>query len=403
MTGLNGTLLGIDTRPSNGLVYGITDANSLYTIDTTSGAATFVSTLDQPFLGGTISGFDFNPVADRLRLCGGANDQDFRINVDTGEVTVDGNLAFALGDANQGADPNVTAAAYTNAIADPSTTQLYDIDAQLDALLLQNPPNDGTLITLGDLGIDFDTVGGFDIVSAAEGNNTAFAVSDSTLYSIDLETGAATSIGAIGSAGGLDILGLTSTVGTLVPPTAAGTRFVALTDDNVLQVFDGDSADDVTSTSVTGLDGDLLGIDVRPANGLVYGITTNSSIYIIDPTSGVATFISTLSQPFQGDTASGFDFNPVADRLRLVGANDQDFRINVDTGAVTVDGDLAFAAGDANQGTDPTVTAAGAHQRDRRPDHDSALRHRLRSRYAAAAKPSQRRNAADGREPGRRL
>ncbi|MGF1514448.1 MAG: DUF4394 domain-containing protein [Elainellaceae cyanobacterium] len=357
ITGVDGAVLGIDTRPANSLIYGITDADSIYTIDPTSGAATLVSTLSQPFQGDVVSGFDFNPVADQLRLVG-ANDQDFRINVDTGAVTVDGDLAFAVGDANAGANPTVTAAAYTNAVAAPSTTQLYDIDAALDTLLLQNPPNDGTLVTIGDLGFDFDTVGGFDIVSAAEGNNTAFAVSDSTLYSVDLQTGAATSLGSIGGITGRALQGLTATAATLTPPTAAGTRFVALTDNNVLQAFDGGSPDAATSTPVTGLDGDLLGIDVRPANGLVYGITTSSNIYIIDPATGVATFISALDTPFQGDSVSGFDFNPVADRLRLVGANDQDFRINVDTGAVTVDGDLAFAVGDANQGTDPTVTAA---------------------------------------------
>jgi hypothetical protein len=70
----------------------------------------------------------------------------------------------------------------------------------------------------------------------------------------------------------------------------------------------------------------------------------------------VAEFVSTLSLPFEGGTISGFDFNPVADRLRLVGDNDQDFRINVDTGAVIVDGDLAFAADDINAGVNPNVT-----------------------------------------------
>ncbi|MEC4987310.1 MAG: DUF4394 domain-containing protein, partial [Oscillatoria sp. PMC 1068.18] len=162
VTGVSGTLLGIDTRPSNGLVYGISTTDNIYTINPSTGVATFVSTLDTPFNATTISGFDFNPVADRLRLVGD-NDQDFRINVDTGAVTVDGTLAYAAGDENFGEDPSVTAAAYTNAIAAPTSTQLYDIDEEKDILVLQNPPNDGTLVTVGDLGIDFDTVAGFDI------------------------------------------------------------------------------------------------------------------------------------------------------------------------------------------------------------------------------------------------
>ena len=209
VSGLEGVLLGIDTRPADGLIYGITTANNIYTIDANSGEATYISTLDTPFEGGTISGFDFNPVADRLRLVGD-NDQDFRINVDTGEVTVDGTLAFAEDDLNSGVNPKVTAAAYTNSFDGTISTQLYDIDTLLNDLVLQNPPNDGTLVTVGDLGIDFGTLGGFDIVSAVEGDNTAFAVSNTTLYSIDLDTGAAESLGEVGSNHPLNLQGLTA-------------------------------------------------------------------------------------------------------------------------------------------------------------------------------------------------
>jgi len=171
--------------------------------------ATFVSELNIPFNAGVVSGFDFNPVADRLRLVGD-NDQNFRINVDTGAVIEDGTLTFAEDDPNAGINPNVTAAAYTNAIAAPTTTALYNIDPLLDQLLLQNPPNAGTQVTIGDLGFDFDVVGGFDIISAAEGDNTAFAISDAMLYSVDLETGAATSLGMIGDDANLEILGFTA-------------------------------------------------------------------------------------------------------------------------------------------------------------------------------------------------
>jgi Domain of unknown function (DUF4394) len=210
ITGVEGTLLGIDTRPADGLIYGISTANNIYTIDADSGVATYVSTLNIPFEGGIISGFDFNPVADRLRLVGD-NDQNLRINVDTGEVTVDAPLAFGSGDFNEGVNPNVTAAAYTNSFDGTTSTQLYNIDTLLNDLALQNPPNDGTLTTVGDLGIDFDTLGGFEIVSASEGDNTALALSDKTLYSIDLSSGAAYSLGEIScSIDPLNLQGLTA-------------------------------------------------------------------------------------------------------------------------------------------------------------------------------------------------
>jgi hypothetical protein len=197
VTGVDGVLLGIDTRPANGLVYGLSTSNNIYTIDTDTGAATYVSTLNTPFEGGTISGLDFNPVPDRLRVVGD-NDQNYRINVDTGEVTVDSLLSFAEGDFNQGVNPNLTAAAYTNSFNGATSTQLYNIDTLLNTLTLQDPPNDGTLRTVGDLGVDIDTLAGFDILSSPNGDNAAFAVSDSTLYQIELSTGAASSLGEIG-------------------------------------------------------------------------------------------------------------------------------------------------------------------------------------------------------------
>ena len=359
VTGVDGVLLGIDTRPANGSIYGIDTLNNIYTIDSGSGEATYISTLDIPFEGGTISGFDFNPVADRLRLVGD-NDQDFRINVDTGEVIVDGMLAFADGDVNSGVNPNVTAAAYTNSFDGTVSTQLYDIDTLLNDLVLQNPPNDGTLVTVGDLGIDFDTLGGFDIVSAVEGDNTAYAVSNTTLYGIDLSTGEASDLGAIGSDYPLNLQGLTAADDRVptVEEILDDSKFVALTDDNNIISFSPGNPSEADSTAVTGVDGVLLGIDTRPANGSIYGIDTLNNIYTIDSGSGEATYISTLNTPFEGGTISGFDFNPVADRLRLVGDNDQDFRINVDTGEVIVDGMLAFADGDVNSGVNPNVTAA---------------------------------------------
>lgn len=192
--GLDGRLQAIDFRPSNGLLYGVTDSDKIYTINPNTGAATFVSTLSISFNGGFQSGIDFNPVVDRLRIVG-SNDQNFRVNVDTGAVLSDTPLAFAAGDANAGVDPNITAAAYTNSRAGASATQLFGIDYDLNALVLQNPPNNGTLNTRVPLGINFDPIGGFDIFTDAGGMNTAFVVSGPTLYTIDLSTGAATRVG----------------------------------------------------------------------------------------------------------------------------------------------------------------------------------------------------------------
>ena len=174
VTGLQGgeTIVGIDLRPANGRLYAVTDAARLYTLDATTGAATMAGMLSadaadatNPFamLSGATFGVDFNPLADRLRVVSDA-EQNLRANVDTGATTTDATLirgAFA-----------VTAAAYTNNFAPPTTTTLYVIDTQNDRLLTQNPPNNGTLNDVGALGIDVTAVNGFEIV----GPDTALAV-----------------------------------------------------------------------------------------------------------------------------------------------------------------------------------------------------------------------------------
>lgn len=197
VTGVDGALLGIDIRPADGQLYGFSSTNKIYTIDLGSGVATEKSTLSTTFTGRARGGVDFNPVPDRLRLTG-SNNQNLRVNVDTGDTIVDGTLAYNAGDTNEGLSPNITASAYTNAFAGTETTQLFNIDATLNILVLQAPPNDGGLITIGTLGIDFAAIGGFDIVTDQTRNtNTAYAISDSNLYTIDLATGSATVRGTV--------------------------------------------------------------------------------------------------------------------------------------------------------------------------------------------------------------
>lgn len=194
VTGVSGSLIGIDVRPANRLLYGLTDANILYTINLQTGAATVASTLLVPFTAGTLSGMDFNPVPDRLRLVG-ANGQNFRINVDTGEVIQDRPLAFGPMEL-QGSRPAVTAAAYTNNVAGTQSTRLLNIDGERNLLLFQNPPNEGVQMPIGPLGVNFGPVGGFDIRTVG-GVDTGFAIGGSTLYRIDLNTGRATSMGTL--------------------------------------------------------------------------------------------------------------------------------------------------------------------------------------------------------------
>ena len=205
--GVDGDLVGIDVRPANGRLYGLSSANELYTIDAKTGDAKLVCSLTVPFEGGARSGIDFNPQADRLRLIS-ADGQNLRVNVDIGATAVDGSVAYAPGDANAGKRPAIAAAAYTNSVPNVATTKLFDIDATLDVLALQDPPNDGVLTTVGRLGVDFGPLAGFEIVTDASGKDRAFAAAGATLYSVDLTTGTATALGTIG--GDPKVIALTS-------------------------------------------------------------------------------------------------------------------------------------------------------------------------------------------------
>lgn len=74
----------------------------------------------------------------------------------------------------------------------------------------QNPPNDGTLITTGELGFNVSAEAGFDIVMDEPGDddfNVAYVLSGGDLYKVDLETGASTSVGTVsGGSSGLAVV-----------------------------------------------------------------------------------------------------------------------------------------------------------------------------------------------------
>src|SRR5207249_3420988 len=160
--GLSGRLVGIDSRPADGHLYGLTTTNDLYRIDPTTGTSTLVSTLTVPFDGDLRSGIAFNPQADRLRLVS-ADGQNLRVNVVLGATAVDTPLAYAPSDRNAGKRPRIAGAAYTNTVRDAPTTKLFEIDAEQDVLVLQDPPNDGLLATVGPLDAAFAPLSGFTI------------------------------------------------------------------------------------------------------------------------------------------------------------------------------------------------------------------------------------------------
>ena len=112
----------------------------------------------------------------------------------------------------------------------------------------------------------------------------------------------------------------------------------ALTNDGKLLWFNAQNPKTITSqVTISGLvAGDkIVGIDFRPATGQLYGLGSNSYIYVIDPKTGACRAINAAPfTPALSGSNFGFDFNPTVDRIRLVSSSGQNLRLNPENGAV---------------------------------------------------------------------
>ncbi len=340
-------LLAIDFRPATGQLYGVTNESRLYVINQLSGVASAVSaTPFTPAINGTQVGFDFNPTVDRIRLVTNA-DQNLRLNPETGTVAATDGMINPAG-------ATVTAAAYTNSFAGAGTTVLYDIDVERDVLVMQTPPNAGTLVTVGSLGLQAVGEAGFDI---APDNSVAIAAifgrdleagepeesngNKYRFYYIDLATGMAQ------NAGKTDRI----IVGVAIPTNPVA---YAVDQSNNLLIFN-PTASGITTKAITGLAAGemIVGIDMRPATAQLYALGSTSRIYTVNMSSGAAAMVG--SGPFTptlSGTSFGFDFNPTVDRIRVVSNDGQNIRLNPITGGV------AATDPNLNPGT-PSVDGAG--------------------------------------------
>jgi hypothetical protein len=210
------TLVGIDRRPLDGQLYALARSNrgaQLYTVDPSTGRARPVAklvsapTATNPnrtpvVLSGDEFGVDFNPAADAFRIVSDSG-QNLRVipsprtapdgtMLQTGDTFTDGTLSRDGMTAN-----GITGAAYTNNDNDPATaTTLYDIDSWRDELVVQNPPNAGTLVTPVPLerrtrpsvGFDIRTTGSGDLAVASLTGGFSFWPT-SSVFVVNLTTG----------------------------------------------------------------------------------------------------------------------------------------------------------------------------------------------------------------------
>src|SRR5207253_11219827 len=131
---------------------------------------------------------------------------------------------------------------------------------------------------------------------------------------------------------GLAALAVLAAAGRADAATAFG-----LTAANQIVTFDTNTpAVALSLASIAGLQAgeNGLAIDLRPATGQIYLLGSTSRIYVVNPATGIAVAVGGPFTPALSGTAFGFDFNPTADRIRVVSDTGQNLRLNPDTGPV---------------------------------------------------------------------
>ncbi|HEY7613302.1 MAG TPA: DUF4394 domain-containing protein [Gemmatimonadales bacterium] len=181
-------MAGIDFR--GGELYGVGSDSRVYTVDTLTGAATAVGGAFAPALVGEHFGMAYDAAHDLLHVASVESNQSLEVNPTTGMMaTARPDLAFAAGDAHEGANPAIAAEGYHGSV-------LYGIEANENTLVMVSPET-GALTTIADLSFNVYLCAGLDI----DTDGTAYAAlstdSGSELYTIDLTSGAATWLGDV--------------------------------------------------------------------------------------------------------------------------------------------------------------------------------------------------------------
>ncbi|MBC8048121.1 MAG: DUF4394 domain-containing protein [Fimbriimonadaceae bacterium] len=380
------SIYGLDVRPNTGQLFALgydvdLQTAQIYILDPATGIASAVSGTPISIILGPVGttnlrvGFDFNPTVDRIRVVSNF-DYNYRLNPGTGLISfTDLNLNYAVTDVNAGVNPNVFAVAYTNSYIGSTSTTLYDIDFGKKVLAKQDPPNNGTLNTIASVNINVRKTyprADLDIFfNPVTQTNTAYLLTNSKtaggrdkLATVDLTTGSVTMIGLLPF--GVEASHIACAIDRTLPDVT-GTIFYAVNTNNFLLEIDNDNPGVIRSAKgITGLtiNQTIVGMDYRPATSELYAlgyysVTNESQLYTINTSTGTATVINvTPTTLLLGGNNVGVDFNPTVDKIRIVSANNNNYRINVDGTLAFTDLNLNYAAADVNFGADPQIGAA---------------------------------------------
>lgn len=137
---------------------------------------------------------------------------------------------------------------------------------------------------------------------------------------------------------GVVLAGCLSSNDNTIPPTAFGDQGVLITASGATITIDNTTGAVLSRSSITGLGtGEtIVDADYRNADGRLWLLTSASKLYSVEEASNVATERSTLSVLLTAGETYSVDFNPVVDRLRVIGSNNTNWAVNVENGAVAV-------------------------------------------------------------------
>ena len=151
--------------------------------------------------------------------------------------------------------------------------------------------------------------------------------------------------------------------GLFIRPT---TPIYALNTNNVISVLWPGANSFTRLVRVTQVNGNLIGIDFRPADGkntALYALTDTGTIYTITLTPnglGSATKVSDLSPRFPSGVQSLMDFNPVVNALRLIGSDRLNYAAvnsNGNLNVTAIQTALSYDPNDVNRGVAPHISA----------------------------------------------
>ncbi|MBK6743250.1 MAG: DUF4394 domain-containing protein [Hydrogenophilales bacterium] len=156
------------------------------------------------------------------------------------------------------------------------------------------------------------------------------------------------------------IAGLAFMMTFVLAHSALAVNITLLSNDNRIATIDSANPSSPLSThNITGLQPTefIEAIDYRPSDGALYGIgavAQDARLYRIDPNTGAASLVGAgpFTNTLVAAAAMGVDFDPVADRIRIITNIGQNISVNPGTLAVTTHTNTAFDAGDPNNGND---------------------------------------------------